>query len=1837
MKSRTAKLLTAGAFILAAASLAFAVTASAEVIGRVSAAEGNVDLLSPGRTEAVPVKGGEDVSAGDILRTKSISKAELTFFDKSVVTLSEKTRLEIKDYRVGLDGKRIAAVLNIERGKIRAVVSKAPGKDNFLINTPNASGSVKGTDLVVAYQKSATSATVLNGSLSFSSSAVPEKKVEIKSGESSVIVADSEPTYPRTILAMERTAHEKDTMIAKAPAGGSATAEGYSEPGEMKAVIVKLSGSVKVKNGGSAVWHDAKVNETLKTGDTIETNKNGKAEFRVENGDVITLQQDSNFTITRLKETGSGEHESLFESKKGKLRAKVEKLKGNSKFEVKTPTSVASVRGTIIFLNISSTQTQSYFEDGNGVLKNLISGTIKNVPMGTSSTADGNGNVTDPVEQNDDQKSKWNEGWDVGEGEGYSPPGEDTSGGSNTYNTEMHENFVFGDKPVTELIGQTNNNGGEGNGGEGGGEETTYMTGTVKGSFGYQERSEDNFIDMSFNSITPLDGQWSGQMDINVTGNHIRPDHVVFTGDVTGSGVGGGEFAGWLGGIDHSWDAAAMSIYIDPSGRAGWFGTAYVDPNGGDTVFDILSGTCSFDGSLAGSGSLYFTQVAQLEPGVKYFPEYGSGSGDLRIRFDNGNGYFDAEFDREMMRIPGQDWGIWREAYYYGDYYNSRPLANWNGVAGGYYNDGYFFSSVRGIDDGTGGLRMDMTGAYLDYYTLGAYFGTILAYEEEGIEATGVGGFIESPLSFSGDWGYYEDDLYNDYGERGMGGAGGQYGRIGSSTPDWWQASSFPVTAIGEYYIYYREEPFIWNTSINSYNAKNDDSTSIGDGAFIGLSIGIWKNGIMSDGSIYAFYAAPDGTTGLLKGTIGGAYSDLIDMWLAEGTLYRQAKDGFPVDPAYLSDRIQWSEMPYMDFGGAFRNVEYQENWMNEASLYSIGGNPWGIFNMKMGGEFYRAEDDYTLHENGIAMGLTGHDYGLLIKSTDVSLNDEKVIGTLNGVYIDLGKGIIGRLSGDLRGVYYDDIYYGTDEFGNDYSEYYGSSWIASGLGEWEKKPLAYVGVIAGGPDGSGGAFGYFDSWEETGLYLDYETSYLNGVFGGSQNLYGGPAEFAMVGEFYNPDFGGKYEEGDNYKLWRSDFYLTDETSTARGSIGGTDINNKLKGGLVGIYIRDTGVVDDDGYRYRAGYIMSSDENGNPAYLTGDFYPSIGIYDALGKVKAYLDIPTAYSPDILYEPGGALQSKDFEYEIRGDITGTLYVEGLRLDGQDWSILRAVSGGDINTEASGAFSAFMAERNTDWYDDIPSPWYSFLFIDGNFGENGEITGAVHGYDLNATYLGESFGFFLGDYDADEGTWEALSLGVWVENELTASGWAEGGMNDKDLDHGWFDPWNDPEDFSGSFNGLMGSIDPEWKNTGFKTVAMGDYAIYEDADSYLVTSLIGSHNAYATDGCETTTLDGEGAFFGWAHAAIGNSADGRLLDTASGLRLAAIYIASNDEGGNDAGILRGPLDLDLYELPDQGDSEVGMWIAEGYITPTVMETGIGLTPDQLVSNLSIETGVLEGSGTGTFLGGEIINQADNQFEMTAGDRMQIDGPGHDWGIMQAMLVGRAEAAAVIEPTWNMAIGGTSYSDSTHEVVDGYYLISARGDVSDTTFDGAFKGVYFGVHEGSDDLYLGRTTGDVVGIYQEGGPEVDTTFQAQMLGEWVDLAQITTDQLGFTQQALAAMVEVPITETYTALLQNANVGGNIDLSVYDNRIFTAIVDLTFADLPTAGQTFNFTSGADNLGLTLTDVNTVAMTWTADALGQINNMNAAGSGGGLITPNGTSFDFDGVIAGPVTPPVTP
>lgn len=207
-------------------SISLADSSTGSAVGSFSKLEGRVDILIEGAASAVPVKLNDNVSMGDIVRTKSDGKAEITFKDDTTVRLAPETRMKIDEYVFNPDNSRKTGALGLFRGKVRAVVSKTKAgiipvgisSSSFNINTPTAIAGVKGTDFFVFYDKGMTGVIFKEGSGFVANPNMPDKIVNINAGQITFVATpDAPPLTPRPASNVEMAQHTKDTAPAEKP------------------------------------------------------------------------------------------------------------------------------------------------------------------------------------------------------------------------------------------------------------------------------------------------------------------------------------------------------------------------------------------------------------------------------------------------------------------------------------------------------------------------------------------------------------------------------------------------------------------------------------------------------------------------------------------------------------------------------------------------------------------------------------------------------------------------------------------------------------------------------------------------------------------------------------------------------------------------------------------------------------------------------------------------------------------------------------------------------------------------------------------------------------------------------------------------------------------------------------------------------------------------------------------------------------------------------------------------------------------------------------------------------------------------------------------------------------------------------------------------------------------------------------------------------------------------------------------------------------------------------------------------------------------------------------
>jgi len=136
--------------------------ARADVAGRLTLVEGRVDILKGGKLPATPVNVDDRVQPGDVLRTKSLSKAQITFIDNSTLTIAPESRVAIEEYLFDPAQKKRNAVVQLFRGLAHVVVNQVfkVEKPDFVVKTHTAIMGVRGTDFGIRLHPN--SSTIMN-------------------------------------------------------------------------------------------------------------------------------------------------------------------------------------------------------------------------------------------------------------------------------------------------------------------------------------------------------------------------------------------------------------------------------------------------------------------------------------------------------------------------------------------------------------------------------------------------------------------------------------------------------------------------------------------------------------------------------------------------------------------------------------------------------------------------------------------------------------------------------------------------------------------------------------------------------------------------------------------------------------------------------------------------------------------------------------------------------------------------------------------------------------------------------------------------------------------------------------------------------------------------------------------------------------------------------------------------------------------------------------------------------------------------------------------------------------------------------------------------------------------------------------------------------------------------------------------------------------------------------------------------------------------------------------------------------------------------------------------
>ncbi|MEW6200807.1 MAG: FecR family protein [bacterium] len=130
---------------------------------------------------------------------------------------------------------------------------------------------------------------------------------------------------------------------------------------QISVTVQKAEGTVEARTAAGAAWTAAAQGSKLSAGASIRTGQGSSCILKWGDGHVTKLQSLTSMEISRLEKDSAGNENTNFNITVGKINTHVGKLttRGSS-FTVKTPTAVAGVRGTDLFVNVGEDKTSTF-------------------------------------------------------------------------------------------------------------------------------------------------------------------------------------------------------------------------------------------------------------------------------------------------------------------------------------------------------------------------------------------------------------------------------------------------------------------------------------------------------------------------------------------------------------------------------------------------------------------------------------------------------------------------------------------------------------------------------------------------------------------------------------------------------------------------------------------------------------------------------------------------------------------------------------------------------------------------------------------------------------------------------------------------------------------------------------------------------------------------------------------------------------------------------------------------------------------------------------------------------------------------------------------------------------------------------------------------------------------------------------------------------------------------------------------------------------------------------------------------------------------------------------
>lgn len=180
--------------VLMALQILFPAPLFADAIGKFNDIRGEVSLTRANTAITPKVEG--DIQTKDVVATGDKSRAKLLLTDDTLLSVGQKSRLEVTEYL--LDKNRRNSIVSLKAGAMHTKVEKflEPGS-KFEVHTPTAVAGARGTEwLTVISENPGTTFYALQNAIAVFNPALPTQVVTVVAGQFTTVAAGLAPTLP---------------------------------------------------------------------------------------------------------------------------------------------------------------------------------------------------------------------------------------------------------------------------------------------------------------------------------------------------------------------------------------------------------------------------------------------------------------------------------------------------------------------------------------------------------------------------------------------------------------------------------------------------------------------------------------------------------------------------------------------------------------------------------------------------------------------------------------------------------------------------------------------------------------------------------------------------------------------------------------------------------------------------------------------------------------------------------------------------------------------------------------------------------------------------------------------------------------------------------------------------------------------------------------------------------------------------------------------------------------------------------------------------------------------------------------------------------------------------------------------------------------------------------------------------------------------------------------------------------------------------------------------------------------------------------------------------------